>query len=87
MQLTFDVIQISALMALTGGLANPFALLVLAPVTVAAASLDARETVALGAELWEQHWRNHAAIVALMREAEQTADAIRTRIAGIGHIA
>ncbi|MTE00697.1 ActS/PrrB/RegB family redox-sensitive histidine kinase [Paracoccus sp. YIM 132242] len=47
-QLTFDVIQISALMALTGGLANPFALLVLAPVTVAATSLDARETVALG---------------------------------------
>jgi len=41
----------------------------------------------VGAELWEQHWRNHAAIVALMREAEQTADAIRTRIAGIGHIA
>lgn len=47
--LTFDVVQISALMALTGGLANPFALLVLAPVTVAATSLDARETVALGA--------------------------------------
>ncbi|MFC3170056.1 ActS/PrrB/RegB family redox-sensitive histidine kinase [Paracoccus fontiphilus] len=48
-QLTFDVVQISALMALTGGLSNPFALLVLAPVTVAATSLDARETVALGA--------------------------------------
>lgn len=47
--LTFDVIQISALMALTGGLANPFALLVLAPVTVAATSLDTRQTVALGA--------------------------------------
>lgn len=47
--LTFDVAQISALMALTGGLANPFALLVLAPVTVAATSLDARQTVALGA--------------------------------------
>ncbi|GGF62630.1 sensor histidine kinase RegB [Paracoccus acridae] len=47
--LTFDVIQISALMALTGGLANPFALLVLAPVTVAATSLDTRQTVTLGA--------------------------------------
>ncbi|WP_295047556.1 ActS/PrrB/RegB family redox-sensitive histidine kinase [uncultured Paracoccus sp.] len=46
--LSFDVIQISALMALTGGLANPFALLVLAPVTVAAATLDTRQTVALG---------------------------------------
>lgn len=47
-QLFFDVVQISALMALTGGLANPFALLVLAPVTVAATSLNARETLALG---------------------------------------
>lgn len=47
--LAFDVIQISALMAVTGGLVNPFALLVLAPVTVAATSLDARQTLALGA--------------------------------------
>ena len=47
-QLGFDVVQISALMALTGGLANPFALLVLAPVTIAAASLTLRLTVALG---------------------------------------
>lgn len=46
--LSFDVVQISALMALTGGLVNPFALLVLAPVTVAATSLDSRQTVALG---------------------------------------
>ncbi|MBK4217604.1 ActS/PrrB/RegB family redox-sensitive histidine kinase [Paracoccus caeni] len=47
-QLTFDLIQISALMALTGGLSNPFALLVLAPVTVAATSLDNRQTLMLG---------------------------------------
>lgn len=46
--LGFDVVQISSLMALTGGLTNPFALLLLAPVTVAATSLDARKTVALG---------------------------------------
>ena len=47
-QLSFDLIQISTLMALTGGMANPFALLVLAPVTIAATSLKAREIAALG---------------------------------------
>lgn len=47
-QLAFDLIQISALIALTGGLSNPFALLVLAPVTVAATTLNARQTLALG---------------------------------------
>lgn len=47
-QLSFDLVQISTLMALTGGMANPFALLVLAPVTIAAASLNARQTLALG---------------------------------------
>ncbi|MBU3029042.1 ActS/PrrB/RegB family redox-sensitive histidine kinase [Paracoccus marinaquae] len=47
-QLTFDLIQISALVALTGGLSNPFALLILAPVTVAATALNARQTVMLG---------------------------------------
>ena len=46
-QLGFDLAQISALMALTGGLANPFALLVLAPVTIAATSLNLRQTLAL----------------------------------------
>ncbi|WP_265502315.1 ActS/PrrB/RegB family redox-sensitive histidine kinase [Paracoccus beibuensis] len=48
LQLSFDLVQISALMALTGGMANPFALLVLAPVTIAAASLNARQVLALG---------------------------------------
>lgn len=47
-QLSFDLVQISTLMALTGGMANPFALLVLAPVTIAAASLNARQVLALG---------------------------------------
>lgn len=47
-QLLFDVVQISALLGLTGGLVNPFALLVLAPVTIAATALNARHTVALG---------------------------------------
>ena len=35
----------------------------------------------VGAELWERHWANHAAIIALMREAEVTVEEIRTRIA------
>ncbi|RNF34599.1 sensor histidine kinase [Paracoccus methylarcula] len=47
-QLLFDVAQISALLGLTGGMANPFALLVLAPVTIAATALNARHTFALG---------------------------------------
>lgn len=48
LQLLFDVAQISALLGLTGGLVNPFALLVLAPVTIAATALNARNTFALG---------------------------------------
>lgn len=47
-QLAFDLVQISALIALTGGLTNPFALLILAPVTVAATTLNARQTLTLG---------------------------------------
>ena len=35
----------------------------------------------VGADLWDQHWRNYEAIVNLMRDAEQTADAIRARVA------
>ncbi|MAN56817.1 MAG: ActS/PrrB/RegB family redox-sensitive histidine kinase [Paracoccus sp. (in: a-proteobacteria)] len=46
-QLGFDLMQNSALMALTGGMTNPFALLVLAPVTIAATSLNLRQTLAL----------------------------------------
>lgn len=35
----------------------------------------------IGPDLWAAHWRNHEAILDLMREAEMTADAIRRRIA------
>jgi len=48
-QLGFDLGQVAALLALTGGLANPFALLLLAPVTVAATALPPRQLLALGA--------------------------------------
>ncbi|MGD9539013.1 MAG: ActS/PrrB/RegB family redox-sensitive histidine kinase [Alphaproteobacteria bacterium] len=47
--LAYDVIQLSVLLALTGGLQNPFALLFVVPVTVAATILSLRSTVALGA--------------------------------------
>lgn len=47
-QLCFDLAQIAALLSLTGGLTNPFALLLLAPVTVAATALPGRHLIALG---------------------------------------
>ena len=45
--LAFDLIQLSALLYLTGGLANPFALLFLAPVTISASVLDGVSTARL----------------------------------------
>lgn len=49
MMLIFDVIQLSALLFLTGGLHNPFALLILAPVTISATALRTRSTIFVGA--------------------------------------
>jgi two-component system sensor histidine kinase RegB len=46
--LGFDILQLTALLALTGGLQNPFCLLLVAPVTVSAASLPARQAILLG---------------------------------------
>jgi len=47
--LLFDLAQLVFLIFLTGGLTNPFALLVLAPVTISASALRLRSTVLLGA--------------------------------------
>lgn len=44
----FDLLQLCFLLFLTGGLHNPFSLLVLGPVTVSAAVLSLRSTVILG---------------------------------------
>lgn len=44
----FDIIQLGVLLYLSGGLNNPFALLILAPVTVASTFLPLRSTVILG---------------------------------------
>jgi len=49
LMLFFDVLQLSFLLYLTGGLSNPFALLILAPVTISATVLNLRSTVLLGA--------------------------------------
>jgi two-component system sensor histidine kinase RegB len=46
--LTFDIAQLAVLLALTGGLNNPFALLILAPGTIAASTLNLRSAVAVG---------------------------------------
>ena len=45
LHLAFDLVQLGVLVFLTGGLANPFALLLLVPVTVAATLLSARATI------------------------------------------
>ncbi len=46
--LLFDLSQVSFLLYLSGGLNNPFALLVLAPVTIAATALRLQSTLLLG---------------------------------------
>src|SRR5271167_1809827 len=46
-QLSFDILQLAGLLYLTGGIANPFALLIIAPVTLAGASLPVRYAAAL----------------------------------------
>ena len=47
-QLGFDIAQLTMLLWLNGGLQNPFSLLLIAPVTVAAATLPTRSAVAVG---------------------------------------
>ena len=47
--LAYDIAQLTVLMTLTGGLENPFAFLILAPVLIAAISLPLRYTLPLGA--------------------------------------
>ncbi len=47
--LAFDILQLTLLLFLTGGVQNPFSLLLLAPVAIAAATLSGASTVALSA--------------------------------------
>ena len=46
-QLTFDVLQLALLLYLTGGIANPFCLLLIAPATIAASTLLPRWTLSI----------------------------------------
>lgn len=46
--LAYDILQLAALLYLTGGIENPFTMLIVAPVTVSAATLPLRSTVPLG---------------------------------------
>ncbi|MCU0911536.1 MAG: ActS/PrrB/RegB family redox-sensitive histidine kinase [Rhodobacteraceae bacterium] len=45
----FDIVQLAFLIYLTGGLHNPFALLIIVPVTISATALELRSTLFLGA--------------------------------------
>lgn len=45
LMLLFDIGQLSVLLYLTGGLSNPFSVLILAPVTISATALSLRPTV------------------------------------------
>lgn len=44
----FDLLQLSLLLYLTGGLHNPFSILILGPVTISASALSLRSTIFLG---------------------------------------
>lgn len=46
--LAYDIVQLAALLYLTGGIDNPFTMLIVAPVTVSAATLPLAHTVGLG---------------------------------------
>ena len=46
--LIIDIFQLSFLLYMTGGITNPFAVLILAPVTIAATVLQLRSTLTLG---------------------------------------
>jgi two-component system sensor histidine kinase RegB len=48
MMLGFDTVQLGFLLGVTGGINNPFALLIMAPVTVAATALSLQATLAVG---------------------------------------
>lgn len=47
-QLGFNILQLSALLYFTGGMTNPFTLLLITPVTLAAATLQGRYALTLG---------------------------------------
>ena len=72
--LGYDIAQLTVLMTLTGGIENPFAFLILAPVLIAAISLPLRYTLPLGVlaaacstliafYFWPLPWTNNEQLV------------------------
>ena len=53
--LAFDIVQLAVLLYLTGGLINPFALLLMAPVAIGATILSLASNIALVAAHHRQH--------------------------------
>jgi two-component system sensor histidine kinase RegB len=49
LQMAFDIVQLCALIFLTGGVVNPFCIMLVAPISLAAATLNPRYTLMLGA--------------------------------------
>ena len=47
--ISFDIIQLTTLLFFTGGLQNPFSVLIIAPVTIAASVLPLRQTILISA--------------------------------------
>ncbi len=48
MQLSYDTLQLAGMLYLTGGITNPFSLLLIAPAVLAAATLPSRHALVIG---------------------------------------
>ena len=84
--LAWDIVQLATLLFLTGGMDNPFTMLMVAPVTVSAATLPLRNTVALGLAGARRRRRSRrgARAVALVprRRARAAGDVQARRVRG-----
>ena len=88
--LAYDILQLSALLYLTGGIENPFTFLLVAPVTVSAATLPPFNTIALGllgaaATVLLVFYPPAAAVVSRQCRL-RSADALQRRPAGLGAV-
>ena len=82
--LLFDVAQLGALLLLTGGLNNPFALLLLTPVTISATALRPRSTLILGAValVYSLTPRYTATSVVMMDQSEEQIIDVESVVSG-----
>src|SRR5258706_484718 len=85
-QLSFDIIQLTGLLYTTGGIVNPFCLLLIAPVTLAAATLPLRLVLAPAgpvreaALLWVAQAQRCRDILRRLAETPDTGDAMHERL-------